>query len=96
MLIIGFFLSSGIMGDFYFLLLVYLHFLIEKFLNIFKFLKMKNPYLCFCPRQRLLSRQGRCSNTTRPHSEDLIWRDGRRVARKQPPWPEAERRRQDF
>ena len=53
MLIIGFFLSSGIKGHFYFLLLASLHFLIEKkFLNIFKFLKMKNPYLCFCPRQR--------------------------------------------
>ena len=72
------------MGDFYFLLLVS-HFLIEKFLNILKFFKMKNPYLCFCPRQRLLSRQGRCSDSTRPHSEDLIWRDGRRVARKQLP-----------
>lgn len=32
MLIVGFFLSSGIKGDFYFLLLVHLHFLIE---NIF-------------------------------------------------------------
>lgn len=87
----GFFLSQGMMGDFYFLLLVistlqlfYNRQALENFNTYYEILKNEDTSSAFVLHIPTPSQARQELRGAGLHSKYLIWREGTRAARKQP------------